>query len=52
MAQRRQEEAAMKAAVADAERELAAAQQAQVAAEDLMRSLEAQKATLPSQGTS
>ena len=51
MAQRRQEEAAMKTAVADAERELAAAQQAQAAAEDPMRRLEAQKATLPSQGT-
>jgi Uncharacterized alpha/beta hydrolase domain (DUF2235) len=51
MAQRRQEEAAMKSVVADAQRELAAAQQAQTAAEDPMRRLEAQKATLPSQGT-
>jgi Uncharacterized alpha/beta hydrolase domain (DUF2235) len=51
MAQRRQEEAAMKNAVADAQQELAAAQQAQAAAEDPMRRLEAQKATLPSQGT-
>jgi hypothetical protein len=51
MAKRRSDEAAMQAAVADAERELAAAQQAQVAAEDPLRRLEAQKATLPSQGT-
>ena len=51
MAQRHREEAAMQAAVADAERELAATQQAQAAAEDPLRRLEAQKATLPSQGT-
>ena len=47
----RRQDAALEAAVADAQRQRDAAEQAQSLAEDRLRKLEAQKATLPSRGT-
>ena len=51
LAERQQQEASLKGAIADAQGRLGAAENAQSLAEDPLHQLEAQKATLPSQGT-